>query len=110
MERNTAIVKFFKTAEINYIVTNDKVGVFLRGKGLNLALTQGKAINQIVANASQQVNWKVLGKWPECRKFSLRTILITNCSGRILRPHGPEASRYEYFVICPETQEVCFRQ
>lgn len=109
MERNTAIVKFQKTAEINYIVTNDKVGVFLRGKGLNLALTQGKAINQIIANDSQQMNWNVLGKWPECRKVSLRAILITNCSGRILRPQGHEASVYKYFAICPETQEVFFR-
>lgn len=38
MRRNTAIVNILNAAEINYIVTNEKVGVFLKGEKLNLAL------------------------------------------------------------------------
>lgn len=52
---NTAIVQFLKTAEINYIVTNDKVGVFQKGKKKNLAFNQSKAISELSSDGSQEM-------------------------------------------------------
>lgn len=52
---NTAIVQFLKTAEINYIVTNDKVGVFQKGKKKNLAFNQSKAISELSSDGSREM-------------------------------------------------------